>query len=97
MASDATCHLLHMRNTARWKVRVVQSGCHLPYDALRSHVLRKLSVPLYEISQCSTAQVVWRALKMRTEGSTWSDICSLADEHVQQMCSAAQEAYHKSA
>ena len=30
-------------------------------------------------------QVVWRALKLRLEGSSWAEVCAAADWHAQQM------------
>ena len=31
------------------------------------------------------AQVVWRAVKLRLEGSSWAEVCAAADQHARQI------------
>ena len=38
-------------------------------------------------------QVVWRAMKLRTDSSSWDELCSAADEHAAAMDAQAGVAY----
>ena len=79
------CRYLIWKPTSQ-RALVVSEGSALHLKAVYSNT---------DYAFTSSLQVVWRAIKLRTEKSSWVELCSAVDQHAQDMSAKAKLAYEQ--